>query len=81
MRITGNSDVVTQLRFHHHGAELNFECILNPKPYEPVADLSQGNRAIIEFSDLYEVDSLIEMLKKFKQEATLGYMGEWKSTR
>lgn len=81
MRIIGNSNVVTQLRFHHHGAELNFECMLNPNPYKPVTDLSQGNRVTIEFSDLHEVDSLIEMLKRFKQEAILGYMGEWKSTR
>lgn len=81
MKIIGNGTNLDHLRFSHNGADLHFNCILQQSSSQIQERIERKNEAKIEFSDLHEVDSLIEMLKRFKEEATYGFIGNWKTDR
>ncbi|MDO4301801.1 MAG: hypothetical protein Q4D26_10470 [Clostridia bacterium] len=77
MKIIGNSDNINEITFIHNGRNVKFLCFIKPLPYESRLDLEKLKRAEIVFNDLMEVDSVIEMLKRFRKECG-EYIGEWK---
>ena len=64
---------INEMEFRHKGKDIKFKCFLKPFPY----DLEKRNSTEIVFNDLMEVDALIDMLKRFKQESQ-EYIGVWK---
>lgn len=77
MKIIGNKDNVNVITLKHKGKDIKFRCYSKPFPYMPRTDLEEDREAEIVFDDLREVDSLIEMLERFKKESH-EYMGEWR---
>lgn len=75
MRI-GDKENVNEITLRHKGRDIKFECFIKPFPYAERLDLEKRNRAEIVFDDLIEVDALIDMLKRFKQESQ-EYIGVW----
>lgn len=57
--------------------DIKFECFIKPFPYAERLDLKEKDPVEIVFDDLTEVDALIDMLKRFKQESQK-YIGVWK---
>ena len=54
------------------------ECHIRPiNPYDDISKVAYENVATIAFDDSYEIDALIDMLTRFKQD-NLGYLGEWR---
>ena len=76
MRIIGDKDNVNEITLVHNGRDLKFNCFIKPFPYESRLDLEETKRAKIVFDDLMEVDSMIEMLTRFRKECG-EYIGEW----
>ena len=76
MRIIGENKDSNIIIFRHNGNNFRFKCCTNPS-FNEGRNLAEENVAIIEFSDLMEVDSLIGILKRFKKESC-EYIGEWK---
>ena len=67
---------INEIILHHKGKDVKFECFIKPFPYAERLDLEKRNSAEIAFDDLIEVDALIDMLKRFKQESQ-EYIGVW----
>lgn len=80
MRVVGNKDDVNEILLTHKGRNLKFQCFVKPFPYQIGLDLEERKIAEITFDDLQEVDSLIDMLERFKRE-TKEYMGVWRGER
>lgn len=80
MRVVGNKDGVNEILLTHKGRNLKFQCFVKPFPYPIGLDLEERRSAEIAFDDLQEVDSLIDMLERFKRE-TKEYMGVWRGER
>lgn len=78
MRIN-NTENINKVTLIYKGKMLVFECFITPRPYVESFDLTETKPADIVFDDLVEVDALIDMLKKFKQE-TQERIGFWKET-
>ena len=68
---------INEITLRHKGKNIKFECFVKPFPYAERLDLEKRNSAEIVFNDLIEVDALIDMLKRFKQESQ-EYIGVWK---
>ena len=56
---------------------IKFNCFIKPFPYVERLDLKEKDPVEIVFDDLTEVDALIDMLERFKQESQ-EYIGVWK---
>lgn len=72
----GNKENVNEITLRHKGRDIKFECFIKPFPYAERLDLEKRNGAEIVFNDLTEVDALIDILKRFKQESQ-EYIGIW----
>lgn len=68
---------VNEITLRHKGRDVKFNCFIKPFPYAERLDLKERNSVEIVFDDLMEVDALIDMLKRFKQESQ-EYIGVWK---
>lgn len=75
MKIKGYGEV-SAIRFTHKGCDMNFEHIF-PAVYMGNIEVEPSTIAFLEFKDIGEIDTLIYMLKKFKQTCIDG-MGRWK---
>lgn len=71
-----NKENINKIILRHKGKDVKFECFIKPFPYAERLDLEKRNSAEIIFDDLIEVDALIDMLKRFKQESQ-EYIGVW----
>lgn len=65
------------ITFRHKGCDVKFQCITQPMSYCPRVDLEEMKSVDIAFKDMHEVDELIMMLQKFKEQAQM-YMGVWR---
>ena len=68
---------VDEILLSHKGKNVKFECFIKPFPYSDRLDLAEKKPVEIVFDDLMEVEALIDMLKRFKQEIQ-EYIGVWK---
>lgn len=68
---------INEIILRHKGKNVKFECFIKPFPYVKRLDLKEKDSVEIVFDDLTEVDALIDMLKRFKQESQ-EYIGVWK---
>lgn len=68
---------INEIILRHKGKNIKFNCFIKPFPYVERLDLKEKDPVKIVFDDLIEVDALIDMLKRFKQESQ-EYMGVWK---
>ena len=68
---------VDEILLSHKGRNVKFECFIKPFPYSDRLDLTEKKPVEIVFDDLMEVEALIDMLKRFKQEIQ-EYIGVWK---
>ena len=68
---------VNEILLNHKGRNVKFECFIKPFPYAERLDLVEIKPVEIVFDDLMEVEALIDMLKRFKQEIQ-EYIGVWK---
>lgn len=68
---------INEIILRHKGKDVKFECFIKPFPYVERLDLKEKESVEIVFDDLTEVDALIDMLKRFKQESQ-EYIGVWK---
>jgi hypothetical protein len=71
-----NKENINEITLRHKGKDIKFNCFVKPFPYAERLDLGKRNSAEIVFDDLIEVDALIDMLKRFKQESQ-EYIGVW----
>lgn len=76
MKINGKENI-NEITLRHKGRDIKFECFIKPFPYAERLDLKEKDPVEIVFDDLTEVDALIDMLKRFKQESQ-EYIGVWK---
>lgn len=72
-----DKESVNEITLRHKGRDVKFKCFIKPFPYEERLNLKEKNPVEIVFDDLMEVDALIDMLKRFKQESQ-EYIGVWK---
>lgn len=77
MKINGYGEVAS-IRFKHIGCEQNFELIL-PIVYQEGVSVQPSTIAFLEFKDTFEIDSMIHLLTKFRDECKNG-MGRWHRT-
>lgn len=63
-----NGKDVRNFEFYHRGANTVFRCLMNPLPLNAPEYTEYEFPIRIEFSDLYEVDELIKMLERFRDE-------------
>ena len=71
-----NKENINKIILRHKRKDVKFECFIKPFPYAERLDLEKRNSAEIVFDDLIEVDALINMLERFKQESQK-YIGVW----
>ena len=76
MKLVGNVEDINVITLIHKGKNAKFQCIPQPMPYMPRIDLMEDKKAEIIFDDLREVDELITMLERFREECS-GYLGSW----
>lgn len=76
MNIKGHGEV-SAIRLTHKGCQLNFENIL-PSVYMDNMVFEPSTIAFFEFKDTLEVDMMIAMLTKFKEEC--GNTWKWRRT-
>lgn len=80
MKIIGCENSINKINFKHKSTNLKFNCFINSTNYlndfNRKLDINNDTSEII-FDDIYEIDSMIKMLKQFKKEC-MGYIGEWK---
>ena len=72
-----NKENINEILLSHKGRNVKFECFIKPFPYSDRLDLAEKKPVEIVFDDLMEVEALIDMLKRFKQEIQ-EYIGVWK---
>ena len=66
---------VRNFEFYHRGANTVFRCLINPLPLNAPEYYNEYEFPTrIEFSDLYEVNELIKMLEKFRDENLEKYL-------
>ena len=76
MKIEGYDNCVNKISLRHKGKNVRFDCYVKPFLCEKRLDLERPKVAKIEFDDLREVDSMIEMLSRFRKECE-ECIGEW----
>lgn len=72
----GDKENINKITLRHKGKDVKFKCFIKPFPYTERLDLEKRNGAEIIFDDLTEVDILIDILKRFKQQSQ-EYIGIW----
>lgn len=77
MKLAGNGQKVNEIELNLRSMNTRFKCFVNPFPYAVDKDLFGRNAAVITFEDSGEIDSLIMMLEKFRDQ-NAGYIGSWK---
>lgn len=75
MKIIGNMKDIKVITFTHKGKGIKFQHV-PAMPYAPQIDLEKDERVEIIFDDLTEVDELISMLKRYREECSR-YIGSW----
>lgn len=68
---------INEIILRHKGKNIKFNCFIKPFPYVERLDLKEKDPVEIVFDDWTEVDALIDMLERFKQESQ-EYIGVWK---
>lgn len=76
MKIIGENKDVNIILLQHEGNNFRFKCCTDTS-FNQGRNLAEENVAIIEFTDLMEVNSLIEILEIFQKECSKS-IGEWK---
>lgn len=76
MKIVGNKEDVNVITLIHKSKIFKLRCYPKLLPYMD-RNLEEDRGAEIFFDDLREVDSLIDILERFKKEIC-EYMGEWR---
>ena len=74
---TGSKEL-TELRLHLYSADMNYQCQFCP-PLDMMSgtiEFGKSGRACIRFRDTHEIDQLIKILQKFKDD-NCRYFGEW----
>lgn len=71
---------INEIILRHKGKDIKFNCFIKPFPYVERLDLKERDSVEIVFDDLTEVNALIDMLKRFKQESQ-EYIGVWKRSK
>ena len=69
-----NKKNVNEILLTHKGKNIKYDCLIKTLPY---LDLAENESVNIVFDDLMEVEALINVLERFKQEVQ-GYIGVWK---
>lgn len=78
MRINGSMKKLDALELSHKGNNLKFRWFCGPEsPFDNPPILEEPTRLKIEFSDLREVDSIIEALTRFRDETAI-HIGEFR---
>lgn len=73
-----NKENVQVLRLRHNGVDFTYMQHLKTVPNYDLISIKPAYVGCIEFDDLREVDSLIDILQNFKEEIERGAIGEWK---
>ena len=76
MKIIGNGKV-SAIRLTHKGSNLNFEKII-PEMYMESFQIDTSIIAFLEFDDTLEIDAMIAMLNRFKDECIHKGFGRWR---
>jgi len=76
MKIIGNAKDINMITLIHKGKDVKFQCYPRSMPYMPRIDLREDTKAEIIFDDLLEINELISMLERFREECS-GYIGNW----
>ena len=76
MYIYGNGEI-DKFTFSHKSKDVKFQCVKQPLPYALVQNLEECKGVQIDFVDLKEIDDLINMLERFREECILQF-GEWR---
>lgn len=66
---------INEILLKHTGRNIDFKCYIEPY-FGKDLDLIEKKTVVIAFDDLTEVQALIDILKKFKEE-TQTYIGIW----
>ena len=81
MKIESKNGFINEIVLNHKGKKLRLKCFIKPFPCIDGLDLLEGSKsAEITFDDSQEIDSMIEMLIKFRKECR-EYIGEWKISK
>ena len=72
-----NKKNVNEILLTHKGKNVKYDCLIKTLPYLDSLDLAENESVNIVFDDLMEVEALINVLERFKQEVQ-GYIGVWK---
>ena len=74
-----NKDNVTVLRLRHKGYDAKWMCHVKPvAAFGVYQDLQPSEVACIEFADMKEVDTLIDILTRFRNDTESNVIGIWK---
>lgn len=76
MKIKGSGQTLNTIQFSHKGVDLHFQATLEPSFVRNYSERQESS--IIEFSDLTEISTMIEMLKRFENEIRFAHLGQWK---
>lgn len=77
MKIFGDRDEANVITLTHKGKNIKFRCYPKPSSYMQRTDLEVRREAEIVFDDLEEINEMISMLERFREECR-GYIGEWR---
>lgn len=80
MKIVGKNEEINMVDLIHKGNSFKFRCFTEPMPYMPRTDLNEPKIAEIVFTDLKEVDTMINMLGEFKKRCA-DYIGTWREVQ
>ncbi|MDO4966755.1 MAG: hypothetical protein Q4E51_08625 [Lachnospiraceae bacterium] len=76
--ITINGKKITSIRFEHKGLRTCFHNIVDPSYLH--SEILDPGTVYIDFQDLRDVENLIYMLNRFKEDNFYGGVGEWRET-
>lgn len=77
VKVDDTNTPVNMMRFKLSSTDIQFRCIIPPKPHEQFLDpFGEPNETEIIFNDTWEIDSLIQMLEKIKSECC-DRIGNW----
>lgn len=70
------NDSINVLEFRLYSADAKFRCYIQPEPYGGFIKFNETNAACIAFRDSRELDQLIRLLQKFRNDCH-GFIGDW----
>ena len=79
MRFVGAENKnINSITMVHKSNELKFRCLVEPLPFDSnsIQELDLPKDMTIVFNDIYEIDSLIDMLQRMKKEC-ISRFGHW----